>query len=190
MFFRSVDLMKPRAFADSASFLSDDAIGSSVNVMLLNDDATSDTSSAFPEAAPDALGDELLGLGRDRSWIKVDRGRQALQQVRHDAAGCERRGSSWSRRGSWSRTLPWGHRSARSPGSCRRLLGSLVAYGSGTHAPSIAGLERGDGRGVVLRDDRDVAAAGRGRRSPFDLSQVRSATSWCCRATASRASCP
>ena len=44
----SDESMRPTSFASAASFFNDDGIGSSVNVMLLNDDVTIGIGSGLP----------------------------------------------------------------------------------------------------------------------------------------------
>ena len=94
-------------------------------------------------------------------------------------SGWSRRGTSSSPRGSSSRTCPSATASPRRRGPCRRRPDELRRVRLGhPRAVDRAGLERGERRGVVLRDDRDVTAAVLGRScSPSCFSQVRSATS-------------
>ena len=158
MFFRSVESMKPSAFADCASFFSDDAIGSSVNVMLLNDAATSEVVSALPVTFSTPCDTSCFGL-RGVALDEVDRARESLEQVRDDVGviGEELRGHHEVR---GHELAAAGHSVAS---STRILPPSSVELGGvrlGHPRPvDRSGLERGDGGRVVLRHDLHVAAA-------------------------------
>ena len=126
--------------------------------MLSNDDATSETASALPVDRFDALRHELLACAGSLLIRSIER-REALEEVRDDV-GVRGEELRWSPRGSSSRTGP----SARGwPRSTRILPPLLLELGrvrlGHPRAVDRAGLERGERGGVVLRDDRDVAAA-------------------------------
>ena len=175
--------MKPSAFGVlGVRLCSDDAIGSSVNVMFLNDAATSRRRAPCRSPARCPVDTSLLGL-RGFVLIRSIGVDEALDELRDDVGvGVEELGAA--RSGCVVTNLPFGHRSPRRRGSCRRRRSSLVAYGSGTHAPSMSpGWNAVRVVRVVLRDDRDVTAAVRCRSCrPFASARCAARRPGCCRA--------
>ncbi len=128
----------------SAIVCSDDAIGSSVNVMFLNDASTSSACERLAGDLVDAVARRAVFASRRVGLDEVDRVGEALDAGSRRRPGA-RRGTSCVTTRCVVTYLPSGHRSLSStrilppPSVTRR-----VAHGSGTHAPSIgAGLERG-----------------------------------------------
>ena len=186
---RSLDFKKPSALAWSADVWSDEAIGSSVNVMCPNDAVIRLGFSALPVAVSmpwPVSCCACVGFALMRSTAST---RPLMRCC--TTSGCAPRNLVVTM-STVVANLPCGHNVASStrtlppPSFTRR-----VAHGSGTHAPSM--LPCSNAVSVIelsCGHDRDVAAA---RRS--GASRCRSATCAarrlaCCRAAAWRPSCP